>query len=161
MLSEQTLPSVLGYFAAMLYHPNNVTDEAAPVTVKLELEVGQMVAEMLGYNPRTAWTHLCSGGTVANLETLWVARAAQFVPFVAASAFNVKRRGFATVIAQLGLRPNIFVSEAAHYSVKKAADLLIRQEGRRPARLRRGRHPPGPRHRPLPPRRAPAPHHPV
>ncbi len=44
MLSEQTLPSVLGYFAGMLYNPNNVTDEAAPVTVNLELEVGKMVA---------------------------------------------------------------------------------------------------------------------
>jgi hypothetical protein len=63
MLSEQTLPSVLGYFAGMLYNPNNVTDEAAPVTVELELEAGQLVAAMLGFNPSTAWTHICSGGT--------------------------------------------------------------------------------------------------
>ncbi len=51
MLSEQTLPSVLGYFAGMLYNPNNVTGEAAPVTVNLELEVGKLIAEMLGFNP--------------------------------------------------------------------------------------------------------------
>src|SRR2546428_620144 len=38
MLSEQTVASMLGYFAGMLYNPNNVTDEAAPVTVDLELE---------------------------------------------------------------------------------------------------------------------------
>ncbi len=82
MLSEQTLPSVLGYFAGMLYNPNNVTDEAAPVTVKLELEVGKMVAEMLGFNPNRAWTHICSGGTIANIEALWVARMVQFVPFM-------------------------------------------------------------------------------
>lgn len=82
MLSEQTLPSVLGYFAGMLYNPNNVTDEAAPVTVALELEVGKMIAEMLGYDPDKSWAHLCSGGTVANLEALWVARTAQFIPFV-------------------------------------------------------------------------------
>ena len=194
MLSEQTLPSVLGYFAGMLYNPNNVTDEAAPVTVKLELEVGRMVAAMLGYNPRTAWAHLCLGGTVANLEALWVARTAQFVPFIARdyvrqraldfqvkqasgesaplqrltdrqvidlrpneaifmlrrlvrylvqeigrreeevradldaymanSTYNIKRRGFSSVLGQIGLRPCIFVSEAAHYSIKKAADLL-------------------------------------
>ena len=37
MLSEQSLPSVLGYFAGMLYNPNNVTDQAAPVTVPLEI----------------------------------------------------------------------------------------------------------------------------
>ena len=33
MLSDQTIPSVLGYFAGMLYNPNNVTPEAAPVTI--------------------------------------------------------------------------------------------------------------------------------
>jgi len=81
MLSEQTLPSVLGYFAGMLYNPNNVTEEAAPVTVELELEVGKMVAEMLGYNPKRSWAHICSGGTIANLEALWVARTTQFIPF--------------------------------------------------------------------------------
>jgi glutamate/tyrosine decarboxylase-like PLP-dependent enzyme len=83
MLSEQTIPSVIGYFAAMLYNPNNVTDEAAPVTVRLELEVGRMVAEMIGYNPRRAWAHICSGGTIANHEALWVARNVQFAPLVA------------------------------------------------------------------------------
>ena len=81
MLSEQTLPSVLGWFAGILYNPNNVTDEAAPVTVELELEVGRMVAEMLGYKPAKAWAHITSGGTIANLEALWVARTVQFVPF--------------------------------------------------------------------------------
>lgn len=82
MLSEQTLPAILGYFAGMLYNPNNVTDEAAPVTVRLELEVGKMVAEMLGFNPKRAWTHICSGGTVANIEALWVSRMVQFVPLM-------------------------------------------------------------------------------
>ncbi|MCS7055376.1 MAG: pyridoxal-dependent decarboxylase [Thermoflexales bacterium] len=82
MTSEQTIPAVLGYFAGMLYNPNNVTDEAAPVTVRLELEVGRMVAAMLGYAPERAWAHICSGGTVANLEALWVARMVQFTPFM-------------------------------------------------------------------------------
>ncbi len=82
MLSEQTLPSFLGYLAGMLFNPNNVTAEAAPITVQLELEVGRMVAAMLGFNPHRAWAHLCSGGTVANLEALWVARTVQFIPFM-------------------------------------------------------------------------------
>ena len=30
MLADTTLPSLLGYFAGMLYNPNNVTPEAAP-----------------------------------------------------------------------------------------------------------------------------------
>ncbi len=194
MLSEQTLPSVLGYFAGMLYNPNNVTYEAAPITVPLELEVGKMVAEMLGYNPHTAWAHITSGGTIANTEALWVARTAQFNPlmvwefcmredigyqiktpngdnidiremdfpglislkpwdaifmvrrlasylkdstpelaaerlarlnqFFRQSRFNINNTGLHNILKEIGMQPRIYVSEAAHYSIKKAANLL-------------------------------------
>ncbi len=83
MISEQSLPAVLGYFAGLLYNPNNVSGEAAPITMALELEVGRMVSTMLGYSPTKAWAHICSGGTLANLEALWVARAVQFAPIIA------------------------------------------------------------------------------
>ncbi len=82
MMSEQTLPSILGYFAGLLYNPNNVTDEAAPITVDLELEFGREIAKMLGFNPKKSWTHITSGGTVANIEALWVARMVQFHPLM-------------------------------------------------------------------------------
>jgi glutamate/tyrosine decarboxylase-like PLP-dependent enzyme len=194
MLSEQTLPSVVGYFAGMLYNPNNVTDEAAPVTVQLELEVGKIVAEMIGYNPKRAWAHICSGGTTANLEALWVARTVQFIPLIVqelckeqriqfsikvpdgrqadigdlstaelmglktneaifmlrklakhmiielgqsqpeviqrltsavrASEFNPALRGIAQLLRRIDMEPKIFVSAAAHYSIKKCANLL-------------------------------------
>ena len=39
MLSEQTLAGQAAYFAAMLYNPNNVSTEVAPVTTVLEAEV--------------------------------------------------------------------------------------------------------------------------
>ena len=93
MLSDQTIPSVLGYFAGMLYNPNNVSPEAAPVTVDWELEVGREVLRMLGYrvpDRRTrgefGWAHVTSGGTVANLEALWVARAVRYFPLAAREA---------------------------------------------------------------------------
>ena len=82
MNSELLLPSVIGYFAGMLYNSNNVSDEAAPITVPLELEVGKMVSKMLGYDDTTNWAHICSGGTVANIEALWFARTAKFMPLV-------------------------------------------------------------------------------
>jgi glutamate/tyrosine decarboxylase-like PLP-dependent enzyme len=194
MLSEQTLPGVLGYFAGMLYNPNNVTVEAAPVTVRLELEVGRMISAMLGFNPKRSWAHVCSGGTVANLEALWVARTVQFVPFIVRdfcaaqglgfqiktangqavpirdvddrclihlrpnesifslrklagymvntlgwqegrvladlnqfilrSEFNINQRGLHSLLKRLDLEPVIFVSSAAHYSIRKAANAL-------------------------------------
>lgn len=81
MLSEQTLPAVMGYFATMLYNPNNVTEEAAPVTVEKELDFGKRICQMLGYGSR-GWAHLCSGGSSANMEALWAARQSQFFSLV-------------------------------------------------------------------------------
>lgn len=201
MLSEQTLPAVVGYFAGMLYNPNNVTDEAAPVTVPLEIEAGKMVADMLGYNSNTSWTHITSGGTIANLEALWVARTIQFSPlivkdyclknnidfkiqlpkhdlsnkvyaiekiidvdniqllklkpnesifmfrklasylinnlqreqskvlssinkFIQSSEWNIAEVGTLSLLKKLDLVPKIFVSEAAHYSINKLANVL-------------------------------------
>ncbi len=194
MTSEQSLPAVLGYFAGLLFNPNNVTGEAAPITVSLELEVGRMVAGMLGYDPKGAWAHICSGGTLANLEALWVARSVQFAPLmareycqsegldfrvrtpdgteapltslddrtlvslrpddatgifrslaahlervrgtsptatlallnsaIAASRWNVARRGLGPVLAECGLRPVVLASAAAHYSIAKACNVL-------------------------------------
>lgn len=86
MLSETIIPGILGYFAGMLYNPNNVTEEAAPVTVDLELELGKKICQMLGFkskdNNPTGFAHICSGGSIANLESLWLARELQFIPLI-------------------------------------------------------------------------------
>ena len=80
MASDLTMASMIGYFAAMLYNPNNVAAEASPVTSRLELEVARQLADMLGYDPARQWGHLTSGGTVANFEALWVARNVKYLP---------------------------------------------------------------------------------
>lgn len=197
MLSEQTLPAVMGYFATMLYNPNNVTEEAAPVTVQKELEFGKRICKMLGYSSN-GWAHLCAGGSSANLEALWAARQSQFFPLIlrdicqknhwdftiklpnykytdictpicncsdrellhlnpnesiymlsnlteylrkarnmsicevmdsikieaSKSRYNIRTRGYAKVIAEIGLKPVIFVPQSAHYSLKKAVNIL-------------------------------------
>ncbi len=194
MVSEQTLPSVVGYFAGMLYNSNNVSGESSPIAVPMELEVGKMLATMLGYDGEKAWTHLTSGGTVANIEAMWVARTIKFVPFIIRefcerhnidfmvttpngqsiriqecenrvmlglrsrdavfmvrdltrwlveqcswqladaiaaiadvtkhSKYNIIKEGLHTILNRLGVEPVILVSPSAHYSIKKAANLL-------------------------------------
>lgn len=84
MISEQTLPSIAGWFATMLYNPNNVTAEVAPVTVQLELEAARMIANMVGYGG-DSWAHLTSGGTIANIEALWLARTVAVLPLTTSS----------------------------------------------------------------------------
>jgi glutamate/tyrosine decarboxylase-like PLP-dependent enzyme len=80
MNGELTMASLIGYFAAMLYNPNNVAAEASPVTSRMEMEVAAQLAAMVGYSPELQWGHLTSGGTVANFEALWVARNVKYLP---------------------------------------------------------------------------------
>jgi hypothetical protein len=68
MVAEQTIAAQIGYFATMLYNPNNIAAEISPVTTRLELEVAGDLARMIGYDPARSWGHLTSGGTIANFE---------------------------------------------------------------------------------------------
>lgn len=85
---DLTMPSVVGYFAAMLYNPNNVAFEASTATTYLEIIVGNDLCLMLGYKiplPENEkeiapWGHITCGGTVANIEALWSARNLKFYP---------------------------------------------------------------------------------
>jgi glutamate/tyrosine decarboxylase-like PLP-dependent enzyme len=86
MLSEQTIAAQAAYFAAMLYNPNNVSGEVAPVTTRLEGEVAEQLARMIGYDPERCWGHLTSGGTIANFEALWIARNVHYYPVAASLA---------------------------------------------------------------------------
>ncbi len=91
MASDLLLPGLLAQLVATLYNPNNVVDEAAPVTLPLELEVGGQLAAMLGYNINPAhepcaFGHLTSGGTMANNEALWYCRAVRYWPLAARRA---------------------------------------------------------------------------
>jgi len=86
MVGEQTIASQIGYFATMLYNPNNIALEISPVTTRLEVEVAGQLARMIGYDPSRSWGHLTSGGTIANFEALWLARSVRYLAVAAAGA---------------------------------------------------------------------------
>ncbi|MEX2498071.1 MAG: pyridoxal-dependent decarboxylase [Wenzhouxiangellaceae bacterium] len=91
MASDLLLPGLIAQIVTTLYNPNHVTDEAAPVTLGLELEVGGQLARMFGYrtdpgHEPCAWGHVTSGGTLANDEALWYLRAVRYWPLAARAA---------------------------------------------------------------------------
>ncbi|HEX6669364.1 MAG TPA: pyridoxal-dependent decarboxylase [Gemmatimonadales bacterium] len=86
MIAEQTIAAQVGWFATMLYNPNNIAMDISPVTTRLEMEVAAQLARMIGYDPRTSWGHLTSGGTIANFEAFWLARGVRYLPVAAAGA---------------------------------------------------------------------------
>jgi len=84
---DLTMPSLLGYFAAMLYNPNNVAFEGSTATTILELLAADDICQMLGYRIPSdgagsirPWGHITCDGTVANIEAVWAARNLKFYP---------------------------------------------------------------------------------
>ncbi|KAG2005932.1 group II decarboxylase [Coprinopsis cinerea AmutBmut pab1-1] len=77
MTFESSLPSIAGWLAGLLLNPNNVSFEAGPITTLLELEVGQDLCKMIGFENEgdmQSWGHLTSGGTIANIEFIWAGK---------------------------------------------------------------------------------------
>ncbi|TCD62789.1 hypothetical protein EIP91_006407 [Steccherinum ochraceum] len=101
MNADLSLPGTLGYIMTMLYNPNNVAPESSPVTSLIEYWVGQDLCEVLGYRRASStievsapssepvgWGHITSGGSIANLESMWVARNLKYYPLALRNAMD-------------------------------------------------------------------------
>lgn len=85
MMSDPLLPALLGQMVTTPYNPNNISGDAAPATLDLELDVGLQLARLFGFpddesDPHGAMGHLTSGGTVANYEALRLAVSVKYFP---------------------------------------------------------------------------------
>lgn len=92
---ELTMPGILGYFAAMLYNPNNVAFEGSTATTLLEILVGDDLCRMFefmddsGVEPKVRpWGHITCDGTVANIEAIWSARNLKMFPLALKAALG-------------------------------------------------------------------------
>jgi len=98
MLKPPHPVAVAAYVAAQRINPNNHALDGGPPTSEMEQDVVADLATMLGL-PDESLGHLTGGGTVANLEALWVAR-------------------------ELHPDRSIAVSEDAHYTHGRMGDVL-------------------------------------
>ena len=81
MVNDVSMPATLGYLMGLMYNPNNISPEAGPLTHIIEYDVGQQLCRMLGFNAQMgavpplegpiAWGHITSGGSLANMESMW------------------------------------------------------------------------------------------
>ena len=74
----------LAYALAQFINPNNHALDGGRASSAMEKEAVAEIASMFGWN--THLGHLCSGGTVANFEALWIGRELRPGKGVAASA---------------------------------------------------------------------------
>jgi len=77
---DTLMAASVAYFQTALYNPNNVAFAGSTATTQMEIEVGEDFCKLLGYDPVAGWGHLCSGGTSANMEALWIARNLKYLP---------------------------------------------------------------------------------
>jgi len=97
MLKPPHALAQLGYISAMAWNPNNHAFDGGPSTARMEQEAIAAIANLYGWTDPLG--HLTGGGTIANLEALWVAR---------------EQRPGAAIAA----------SESAHYTHARMAKLL-------------------------------------
>ena len=91
MVSDLALPGLAAQMLTLPYNPNNVSEDAAPVTIDLEIRVGLQLARLFGYDDDPAhagcaFGHLTSGGTVANYQALRLALALKAFPVAVRAA---------------------------------------------------------------------------
>ncbi len=105
MVSEVSLPALIGHICALLHNPNNTSREVSRVTSRLEDEAIGDLARMLGFTSE-AEGHFTSGGTLANFEALW------------RSLLRLEERG------ERFQRPVVFVPRSRHFSWEKGVSLM-------------------------------------
>lgn len=91
----------LAYALALWPNPNNHAFDGGPASSAMEIEAVARIAGMFGWADTLG--HLCSGGTVANLEALWVARESRHGRPAGIAASVQAHYGHARAAALLGL----------------------------------------------------------
>ncbi|MCP5205630.1 MAG: putative pyridoxal-dependent aspartate 1-decarboxylase [Hahellaceae bacterium] len=140
-------PSFIGHMTSALPHfmlplskimialnQNLVKTETSKAFTPLERQVIGMLHRLVFQEDKAfyrRWMHdpfhalgsMCSGGTVANLSALWVARNLAFP--AEANFRGVNREGLFRALQYYGYQgAAVLVSERGHYSLRKAADIL-------------------------------------
>jgi len=74
MVSDISIPGLLGHVAMLFENANLASREAAMVASKIETQAINHLGNMVGLDPTPTRGHFTSGGTLANFEAVWRAR---------------------------------------------------------------------------------------
>jgi tyrosine decarboxylase / aspartate 1-decarboxylase len=115
----------LSYALAQFINPNNHALDGGRASSAMEKEAVAQIASMFGW--KTHLGHLCSGGTVANFEALWIGRELRPGKAVAASAQAHYTHSRLSAVLSIPFR-KIAVESQGRMDVKALEDALARGE---------------------------------
>ena len=97
MIKPPHILAQAAYWMSTYVNPNNHALDGGKATSALEIEVIQSIALMFGWS--SCLGHLTSGGTIGNMEALWVAR-------------------------QMNPETSVFASKSSHYTHQRMSEVL-------------------------------------
>jgi len=113
------VPAIAATVAVALQNPNNIVPDVSRATTALEQECVRWMASLVGFDPDMSWGNVVSGGTIANITALLVARDYTYRKLGRPRPADVRTRGL------FERSPGVVLASAgSHYSVKKAAWIL-------------------------------------
>jgi len=74
MVSDVSIPALIGHIAVLFCNPNLATREVAAAGLVFETQAIHQLGKMVGFKAKRCRGHFTSGGTVANFEAFWRAR---------------------------------------------------------------------------------------
>lgn len=110
LLSEASIPGMLGYMMATRIGSNTVAREVSIAESRLEPGAIEALNEIVGYDPKISSGTFTSGGSLANMTALAVARELERERIVKAGEGVMRMR--------------VLTSPFAHYSVAKMCNVL-------------------------------------
>lgn len=110
LLSESSIPGMLGYMLAMRIGSNTVAREVSLAESEREPEAMHGLMEIVGYDPEIGSGTFTSGGSMANMTALVVARKK--------AQLEIERKG------GIPGRMRVLTSPFAHYSIEKTCDVI-------------------------------------
>lgn len=110
------IPAIVAGLVASIQNPNNIVREVSEATTTFEEEsIRWMSEELVGFDSTKSWGNVVSGGTVANMTALMVARDYSYRKLSRPRPSDVRTRGL------FGLPAGVVLATAgSHYSIKKA-----------------------------------------
>jgi glutamate/tyrosine decarboxylase-like PLP-dependent enzyme len=128
LIGDAGIPATLGMIAGMMHKANNFAFQCSTVCTVMEIEVSEGICTMLGFSniqkspayQIKPWGHLVAGGTMANIEALWVSRNQKFLPI----SFQIALRTDERLREAKGIKVNLVNGEEKEFCALTSWELL-------------------------------------